>query len=688
MWVNQVFHNKRALVLTISLALSLNACGGGSGGSGSGGSGNPDTTLEGTTAKGIIKHGLVKAHELDVNGGDKGLVGETTTDDQGNYKLVLDENYQGGPIKVTVVPQEGATMVCDVHNIPDCPFGESISLPNDFAMNAVLGPVVKGKSVEVQITPLTHMAAARVLGSGNSVDKRAIEAAISEVNQIAGVNIIAVRPADITSAEAKGKASKDEKDYAAFIAGIGKVVFSAEGGLSKGLADLAESFEDGKLDGNDKIHATQIVEEVRAESQASDIDVSGKLAAIEARIDNNGNFDPKPLNASETDIKRAQSLISEVRAWFTSLDKMKASAKEFSGDIELVSQVFNKQATMLTDQFALILDAVVAELDGVSQDNLIGEHTVMFDGVDIPVTVSRTDDNGDGLNITIAETQIGDSKVALNIDTNIPDSVVGGSQSSSISKVDMRVSGLLNGTNTTLKLDNFHFVINTGTAIDVTAQNAPENPDITDATLEGKMTLTQEDKDGTRYSFVGDSGLEFVKLAGQGASTQGPNLSLKRVVLNGDLSASDNRSLSGKVELNVSNAKDFDTLGFGDGDFEETSNNFMKASITVTLDLALSGFPDSKVVLSGARNGFKAGSVSFTAIRDDVTRFTVETSYAGGPDLDVDVSNPDGAKMTVHGNENDVTGSIRVNGHEVGTVTPHNGVTYILWGNGDFDSLQ
>ncbi|MDH4274818.1 MAG: hypothetical protein OEW08_07250, partial [Gammaproteobacteria bacterium] len=162
----------------LALAVALAACGGGI---------NPPGTtttfsadLSGTVNKGIVKHGLITATELDVNGHPRAELGNAVTADNGSYTLTIADVYQGGPIELTLELDETSQMKCDapagcgVRDATDgitdttpatIDFGEWYK-PTSLIMTALVAEAHSGDTIRASITPFTHMAAVRAKASG------------------------------------------------------------------------------------------------------------------------------------------------------------------------------------------------------------------------------------------------------------------------------------------------------------------------------------------------------------------------------------------------------------------------------------------------------------------------------------------------------------------------------------------
>lgn len=122
----------------------------------------------------------------------------------------------------------------------------------------------------------------------------------------------------------------------------------------------------------------------------------------------------------------------------------------------------------------------------------------------------------------------------------------------------------------------------------------------------------------------------------------------------------------------------------------ENAERFAKGKLTLALDLDLKGHPDTKAIMTVNRSGFDSGDATVTFERSG-SKWTVSAKKDDGKDVSsVDVTNPDGVKMTLTRQEEsgDVSGAITVDGKKVGDVeTASNGLILLRWIDGTFETL-
>ena len=160
------------LSMAIAASLGLVACGGSDSAAPS--SNVTGVSLSGTAAKGIINKGVVVAQELNA---DKVVItelGNTLTGLDGSYTLILNNDYQGGPVQITLTMDADSEMKCDVPGPAGCgtrtddvgdtdttiDFGEWYK-PKALTLTTLIPDSVANAVVSANVTPFTHMAAER-----------------------------------------------------------------------------------------------------------------------------------------------------------------------------------------------------------------------------------------------------------------------------------------------------------------------------------------------------------------------------------------------------------------------------------------------------------------------------------------------------------------------------------------------
>ena len=339
--MSQFFKPTTLSAAVIAAALGLTACGGGSE------DGDFSASASGTTAKGIIKGGIVTAYELDPkNSDDKFVLTSTRTlsdavgnNPIGSYQLNLPSNYSGGPLLLTLSTDANSQMRCDAVsgcgdrtdglNDPSNPdtvdYGEWFKPGKDaIKMKALRGPVVNGSTLDLSITPFTTMAAERGMQYGTEPFSSAnIAKANSEIQQLLqGLDTQAIQPFDITDANLAANGDRDQQGYAVLTSAIAN--FANNKGLSyqEAIDMLVSSFANGSLIGTEsppddtKVSLQEIVESAQQTlSKMQVADRSGYISDMEdaAMLAGNNPVENTPdEDADQTAVTKAQTLVRDL----------------------------------------------------------------------------------------------------------------------------------------------------------------------------------------------------------------------------------------------------------------------------------------------------------------------------------------------------------------------------------------
>lgn len=817
--------DKRVRILTVSGLmlfglLSIVASGGGDGGT-------EETTFgatsSGVAAKGIIQYGAVSAEELNSSGGVVATVGTAETGVDGRYSLTIGSNYNGGPLLLTISGKSDSStkMKCDVS--AGCGsginFGDQLTLDTSFSMTAIVPPVADGASISAQITPFTHMAARRakaVVTAGGSMDADAVNNAISEVNQMVGVNILDVEPVDITDATQLGTASSEALAYAAFVAGAGELAFSNVSGLQAGLEDLASSFEDGVLDDTDAVNPAELLAAVDTEATAGGIAsdpvltqvLATMLDGISGDCATNCSYNPEPADtATQTNVEKARAVVAQTRAWGTTLEGLETPMDAFGTNMDAASAVLDANSMDLLETLGLVLDAVGAELDAQATAGSLTLTTYTVSVIDSTATnlgtATVTLSDNSGLNMAIAGTGLGGVDVALTATSNVPaDEVLALANTGAtltLSGLDLSITGSVANAQASMTLDQMVFTsaFDANLLVDPNAATQPA-PVLTSASLDGGLTLQAS---GARFS--GTAKIVFVALTSPPSVIDDASLSkvsLASIDLTGEFSDGTGNSFSARAGLKVNNAADFDTLGaLACGDAEwvgdslmgdalgaaayisgvpasgivtleyasysswsgethfqgldaasfpvsytepgdvlgvtarvmamnaltdcgvapseardvnynywasygystingelvfppvESASSFANLTLTLTMDLSLTGYPDTSVVLTANRTALEGGDLTATFAHQgqNITFVVSKADGATAGEGTLTVTTPDGAKLAVTASEGATTGTVKINGATVGTVEETgSGLIMVRYNDGTFETLQ
>ena len=547
------------------------ACGGGGGSDDGGGGAEPQAfsaSSSGVASKGIIKSGDVVAEELDATGQVLATVGSGETDAKGAYSLSIGSNYKGGPLLLTIRGKADGTtkMVCDV--LPNCgtgvDFGDDMPLDATFSMTSIIPPVANGAKVTAQITPFTHMAARRALAA-STVDEATVKSAISEVNQIVGVNILDVPPLDITDdAQVAAAQGSGKLVYAAFVAGAGGVAMGG-GDLQKGLDDMATAFEDGALTTGEAMTAEDLVTAVQTVATGRSINDSNLqqvINTVEAQIGKNGEFDPEPIpTATLTAVEQARSVVAQARAMGTSLATLEAPAEAFDVNLQTARAVLDANSQQLGDTLGLVLKAVGQWFEAASDPSgtqsvsvYDASGTTVLGTVSVTVTGSESD-----IAIAVTGADIDGVDVDLSISSASVASLLGGG---AIDGLGLNLSGSLSNTAASMSLDRMALSSSFADAFSLipTGTTSSADPVLASASISGAMTMK-----AAGATFAGNAQLTFVSMTGTTTNSTGlaplSRLSLSEVGLAGEFSDGQGNRFAADASLRVNNAADFDTLG-------------------------------------------------------------------------------------------------------------------------------
>lgn len=803
--------NRAGAALLVAASLTLAACGGGGGGGSKKDPTSPsvEAAATGVASKGILKSAAVKAIELDANGRELHVLGEATTKDDGRYSLRIDPNagYRNGPVLFELTATEDTRMVCDVPTgCDDVAFGEDVQLDKDFKLQAIVPSVESGKTISVQITPFTTMAARRALAGDAVVSAESVNNANSAVSQILGVSVLTTEPADLTKPD--NNVRDDAKIYGAFLAGVGTMAMESSGaeGLSEFIDQLATTFEDGSFDPKDPVSIDELVKKVEEATKSTQLFPEGAPALVTQSVatlkDNvkEGSYKPEPSKyANEPALAQAKALVADARTLATSVAELEEPLDAFKGDLEAAEQVFNNDSKALLETVALAVDTVLAAVDKLEADTGPKQLPLYDDEqreVVGQVTANLTED-AHGTRLKIGPLALNsDTKIDLDLalDTSLKLSEVLGEEQFDVREAWLSLQGFTGNDQIRLSLDDV--VLRVALRQNVTFDPAPadfvEDAQLQTVSLSGKLTLEHTQNN---VSFTGSAEAQFVELEAKAAAPRRTNHgSMKYLHVAGTLS-SPNGSFDASVTFDLDNAATFDTLAFLDhqswvwihrtvagdvlgvkkfaaenginnlrwasyngdetyivddsfvgrrvegddlrvrvenyirehyehynaladfyGDIQfsylwyhydaetdkntfsfdidlgsfENAKRFAKGKLTLALDLDLKGHPATKAIMTVNRSGFDSGDATVTFERPG-SKWTVFAKKDDGKDVSsVDVTNPDGVKMTLTRKEEsgDVSGTITVDDKKVGDVeTASNGLILLRWIDGTFETL-
>ena len=449
--------NKVVLISMMGLAFGLTSCGGG-GGDDSIYVPPPPVTVGGTAAKGIVKDGVVTAKELNASGDVVATVGSATTGNDGTYSLTLNDNYNGGPIQISITADGNTQMKCDVPagcgtrtdglsdttNTLSIDFGEWYK-PAALTMTALVPDAQANETLSVSVTPFTHMAAARA-EAASTLDATAIANANSEVsNLLNGIDILNTPPVDISDDTAvSGALSATQVTYAALASALSNQGFVDANGqpdLNAAIDLLASSFVTGIIEADDtngddaaQISLQEIVTAAEETFAAAGIlDLTGILDGLQAAIDyaedeGDGTIDPVPsTTVADPDLDKVKAMVSDIRTWgnvIVAETEVRGSA--FETQISLASDAIGIFGTAdPIDVLDASLEAALSFISGINDVSVynLGLNTFLSGAIDSPapgvITITDGVVHGYTVNITINIPEDGtlDTSFSLGIST-------------------------------------------------------------------------------------------------------------------------------------------------------------------------------------------------------------------------------------------------------------------------------
>ena len=262
--------NVKSLGTVLFLCLLMTGCGGGGGSSSAPG----PATISGQAVKGPIAGGTVTAYAI-AAGAPGNALDSTITDADGNYSLTI-EGYSG-PMLLEIT---GGSFI-------DEATGAAIDLPATpgSGLRAVIGSVAGG-NLEVQITPLTTLAAARAAQMSGGLTTAGIDAANQQLGAyFGGIDLLATSPIDPTVDASAAGALQAEIDYGLILGGLSQLAELLGVDPLALVMALAEDIGDGSFDGESG-GAPVVVEGDPLPATAGDADLAAAIGTFSAGASN------------------------------------------------------------------------------------------------------------------------------------------------------------------------------------------------------------------------------------------------------------------------------------------------------------------------------------------------------------------------------------------------------------------
>jgi hypothetical protein len=238
--------------------LTLTGCGGG-GSSDSSDSGDDPQAVErvsltGVAVKGVMANAIITITSLD----GTTIYGTTRTDNSGRYSLA-NLNLGNTPVKVTMTTDSSTRLTCDSaigcdNNGTAVAFGDTYAYHDPaFALTAILPGAGTLTNVELMVTPITHMAAERVVQAGatSAADIEGINRATASLLGLANVDITRETPLDITDVQDSQTASDAARRYGAIVASFATLAAESGDSLDQVINAVSDDYAaDGGLIAN------------------------------------------------------------------------------------------------------------------------------------------------------------------------------------------------------------------------------------------------------------------------------------------------------------------------------------------------------------------------------------------------------------------------------------------------------
>jgi hypothetical protein len=482
-----------------------------------------------------------------------------------------------------------------------------------------------------------------------------VSAAISRVNQIAGVNILEVNPIDITKSTISSTASKEQQQYALMLAAYASTIFG-DGTVSvvdseAKIKSASEGFADGIFGngGADDISAADLMTAVKAEvSNAGGTLNADMLSSVNAFVSVRELVIVDGVLATETPVdvdldtvSQAKVFITDVRTWVDSFDALENSANAFKEQTDSISSVLNDKTDVVFDSLIWVAEAVAEKLQYARDNNSnVPASVVVTNGIGTAIgdaTLIGYSTVSDGASY-VAEATISGVEVSITASLNrdlINDSSINGGTI----VLDLSASAKNNYAEVTFENSKFTLVTNG----DITENT---DTDIESVSIVGGVFRAEilNSGESTGKMIEGNINLEAVK------TTIGNDLNLKKFELT-KLKITDEQSSYANLtlRLNVDNAADFNIFN------DNTESSFIKGELNITGELDL--FTKPKALVSGTvlSSAYKRGTVKLLVSYDSKSlEFTASNTGEDEKDRKLEVSNQDGYKFIFEWTEPDI----------------------------------
>jgi hypothetical protein len=435
------FKKKHLWALVASTSLTLAGCGGGSSDSGSSSSGGGNTepnrvSLTGLAVKGVMANATITVSSLD------GLTtyDSTTTGSDGTYSLADMNLPLNTALLVTMTTNANTMLTCD--SAVGCTdaastewaFGEDYAFndPN-FRMTAVLAPMSAiNASLTLMVTPVTNMAAERVLQTGVSSadDIAAVNTATANLLGLDGVDIATAKPSDITDAGATTDDLASQR-YGALVAGFATLAASSDKSITDVIKSVSDDYaEDGGLYANssseDIIDLADLFSSAAESATEADLLVAASeysaetviaaSAAEDTWVEATAETTTKATNQAEA-VDKAVALLEDLNDWSSAVEgagqQLTALATEYGSSLSDMTSLFDDESQALRGVRELLIEqngdattpGVLFQATDISANlvTMAGYVLAHSDVLDENGMVSAADLINDGVDLDIAE---------------------------------------------------------------------------------------------------------------------------------------------------------------------------------------------------------------------------------------------------------------------------------------------
>jgi hypothetical protein len=193
-----------------------------------------------------IKGALIAANVRVYNLGKDQLLAETKTNTDGFYQLG-DIDYQG-PLLIEVTTDSATQQICDSATgcSDNVEFGSTYPFhDNDFKLTSVLPAAQLADSQSLMVTPVTHLAAQRILKLGltDASEIEGILRATASLVGLEGLNINSLKPAPLHNLTEFKEADKEQQFYASLLTAFSTLAASPTNS-ELSMADMIDAISD------------------------------------------------------------------------------------------------------------------------------------------------------------------------------------------------------------------------------------------------------------------------------------------------------------------------------------------------------------------------------------------------------------------------------------------------------------